>query len=369
MKTIIVNSGDDPFTNIKEISDVKILTIKPEEFSHGKVRNLGIAESQGNYVFFISDDVLFSSSHILYDMCEVFSNDEKIAAVSIRQIPKSDSDLMAIFSLNEHYKSLGISEDRIVYTDNFDKLDPIQKRSTAQIDDVCSCYKFDVISQYQFGKVKYAEDLEIGKRLIQDGYKISQLFSKGIIHSHKRPAFYYLKRHFVENYTLSNLLTYQKFDFKKHGILSFQDLSNHIFSLYNSINFSIDRLEKNNITDISQIFETLKKDTRKNFSLKIKVKKCDKSLAMLFEKFPQSTSTPNDYFLLEDFQSALNRFQIFLKSSYPNINGLESDFYDTLYKLFGVIVGDRLAGFSLALKEGIEDKQFEKIVPILEGGV
>jgi len=368
LKIVLVNSGNDPLQNLTKFTNLTILTIKPEEFSHGRVRNLGMKQSEGDYVFFISDDALPTSKHLFYDMCEIFSKDEKIAATFVRQIPKSDSDLMAIFSLKEYYQSLDLSEDRIVYTDNFSNLDPIQKRTTSQIDDVCSCYKLDILAKYQFGKVKYAEDLEIGSRLIQDGYKISQLFSKGIIHSHKRPALYYLKRHFVENQILSEILSYQKFDYKRQGISSFQDLVNHFWSLYSSINFSIEHLKENKILDISQIFGLLKKELSQNYSINANSKSSDESLEPLFQKFPKPTSTPKNHFLLDDYQNSLNHFQTFLKNTYPNISGMEIDFYDTLYKLFAVIIGDRLGSFSMEFKD-ISDKNLERIILTLEGGV
>ncbi|HUS51536.1 MAG TPA: CmcI family methyltransferase, partial [Candidatus Paceibacterota bacterium] len=110
LKIILVNSGTDPLQNLIQFTNITILKIKPEEFSHGKVRNLGMGQAQGDFIFFMSDDALLTSKHIFFDMCKVFSQDEKIAATSVRQIPKSDSDLMAIYSLNEYYQSLDLSE-------------------------------------------------------------------------------------------------------------------------------------------------------------------------------------------------------------------------------------------------------------------
>jgi len=299
-----------------------------------------------------------------------FQMTKKIAVVSARQIPRSDSDLMAIFSLDDYYQSLDLTQDRIISTENFDKLDPIQKRRTAQIDDVCSCYKQDIISKYQFGKVNYAEDLDIGTRLVKDGYKIAQLFSLGVIHSHRRPASYYLRRQLVESKILAPLLNYHSFDFKKHGISSSQDIMSHIFSLYNSLNYCIEQLRQEKSTKISQVFEILKKELPKHYSLKEKSSNSDPSLDKIFQQFKKPTKTTQNSFLLDDYQSSLNRFQIFLKRTYPNLSGLENDFYDTLYKLFAVICGDRLGGFALQTKnQKLEDDELDRITTLLERGV
>jgi hypothetical protein len=55
----------------------------------------------------------------------------------------------------------------------------------------------DVFMRYKF-RGNYAEDLDLGFRLIQDGHKMAFLSSTRIIHSHKRPASYYLKRLYVD---------------------------------------------------------------------------------------------------------------------------------------------------------------------------
>jgi len=211
--------------------------------------------------------------------------------------------------------------------------------------------------------------LDIGVRLIQDGYKISQLFSKGVIHSHKRPASYYLKRHFVETRILSNLLNYHTFDYKKRGILSVQDITDQIFSLYNSLNLTIQLLQKNNYLDISQIFNTMKKEIPINYSIKVETKNSNQSLDQIFQQFYLPQKLPHENFLLEDYLAALIRFENFLKNLYLNISGLDEDFYDTLYKLFAIIVGDRLGGFSLQTQNQTQDKELEKITILLESGI
>jgi hypothetical protein len=47
--------------------------------------------------------------------------------------------------------------------------------------------------------------LDLGLRLIKDGYEIAFLGSTRIIHSHNRPAYYYLKRGYVENVFLPRI--------------------------------------------------------------------------------------------------------------------------------------------------------------------
>src|SRR5262249_25076884 len=62
-----------------------------------------------------------------------------------------------------------------------------------------------VFMKYRF-RGNYAEDLDLGLRLIRDGYKLALLGSTRIIHSHNRPAYYHLKRGYVDNLAISKIL-------------------------------------------------------------------------------------------------------------------------------------------------------------------
>jgi hypothetical protein len=55
----------------------------------------------------------------------------------------------------------------------------------------------ELFERYRY-RGDYAEDLDLGIRLIKDGYRIAMLASVKVIHSHNRPPFYYLKRSFVD---------------------------------------------------------------------------------------------------------------------------------------------------------------------------
>ena len=56
--------------------------------------------------------------------------------------------------------------------------------------------------------------------------------------------------------------------------------------------------------------------------------------------------------------------------SFPNLQGLEVEFFETLYKIFGVIIGNRFGGFVLfSRKYNPESKDLDELENILESGV
>jgi len=83
-----------------------------------------------------------------------------------------------------------------------------------------------------FDKFKYfgdfAEDLDLGVRLIKAGYNIALISSERVIHSHNRPCGYYLKRATVDGNTLRRMFP----DFPSSQQTSDAIISGTIFAYY-----------------------------------------------------------------------------------------------------------------------------------------
>jgi hypothetical protein len=62
-----------------------------------------------------------------------------------------------------------------------------------------------IFNRYKF-RYEYAEDLDLGIRLIQDGHTLGLMGTTQVIHSHNRSAFYFLKRGFTEAISLKQIV-------------------------------------------------------------------------------------------------------------------------------------------------------------------
>jgi len=71
-------------------------------------------------------------------------------------------------------------------------------RANSGISDLAALFRLDTFRRYNYHN-GFAEDLELGKRLIKDGHRIGFLYSTRVLHSHNRPAFYFLKRGYVDS--------------------------------------------------------------------------------------------------------------------------------------------------------------------------
>lgn len=201
---IILDSGStDDTIKIAEDHGAKIISIKPEEFSHSAVRNRGAKEASGEYIVFTVQDAILLNEFTLYDMVSMLKESGAVAGTG-RQVPRADSDFFASWQISQYIHMISPEQKDIVVSVSPQKFAAMplgEKRSNCTIDDVLSIYKkseFDEIGGYdeQYG---YGEDLDMGKRLIEAGKKIVFLYSTGVVHSHNRPASYILKRYYTDS--------------------------------------------------------------------------------------------------------------------------------------------------------------------------
>lgn len=203
IEIVVVDSGsiDDTVSFASEYG-AKVVVIRPEDFTHSYSRNLGSDHTECNYLLFTTQDALPPSDTWLYELIKVhIAND--VAAVSCAESPRAHADLFYRVLAWNHYRFLEVDKyDRILSCPN--EINYVSLRKNGQLSDIACLIKKDIFQRYKY-RYNYGEDLDLGIRLIKDGYKIAFLSSIRIIHSHDRPAFYYLKRGYVDNVFLKNM--------------------------------------------------------------------------------------------------------------------------------------------------------------------
>jgi glycosyltransferase involved in cell wall biosynthesis len=201
IEIIVVDSGStDRTLEISRHHGAKIIEIAPEQFTHSFSRNLGAENATGEFLFFTVQDALIPSNTFFYHFLKVYKKNEVIA-VSCAEFPREDADLFYRALCWNHYEFLGVNgHDKIMSIPPVE--DFLTLRRNGQLSDLACFISKDVFMKYKY-RYDYAEDLDLGLRLIRDGYKLAFLSSIKIIHSHNRPAYYFLKRGFVDQLFLT----------------------------------------------------------------------------------------------------------------------------------------------------------------------
>ena len=199
IEIVIVDSGSrDETVAVARAAGCSIIEIPSKEFSHSYARNRGAEIATGDYLLFTVQDAYPTGDYWAYGMLRYLLDyeNQNLAAVSCSEYSRSDSDIISDFMIDTHYRFLGCHEtDRIGEYGNRD--DHISLHSAGQLSDLACLIPRRLFNDYRY-RGDYGEDLDLGIRLIKDGYRVAILSSIKVIHSHNRTPYYHLKRSFVD---------------------------------------------------------------------------------------------------------------------------------------------------------------------------
>jgi rhamnosyltransferase len=210
-EVLVVDSGStDGTPDVARRHPARVLPIARSEFSHGGTRNRGIAAARGEFVAMIVQDALPADESWLQGLVENLANDEKVAGVYSRQIPRPDCNPFTRYALENHFTNLPQRREQAIEDPaRFEALPPPKKFETVTFDDVSSCLRRSVWEKHPFEPLSFGEDIEWAKRVLEAGYKIVYDPKSAVIHSHNRSAFYEMKRTYVAHKLLGELLGFR----------------------------------------------------------------------------------------------------------------------------------------------------------------
>jgi len=202
---IIVDSGssDDTIDRISRY-DVKLYTIPPFDFGHGKTRNIASGYATGDYFVYLSADAIPAGKHWLKNLVNKLA-DEEVGATFGRQLPHEDAPVMERFFIMKNYPPT---------TDTYSISD---FNMNAFFSNVNSAIKRSVWNRIKFKEsLIISEDYDWAKSAQEAGYKIKYVPDAAVYHSHNYGLKQVFKRYFDSGASFSQMGL--KPDVLKNGI-------------------------------------------------------------------------------------------------------------------------------------------------------
>ena len=181
---------DDSFTAPLRAAGIAVFVshVTPEEFDHGRVRDMMARESDADIIVFMTDDAVPAGSRLIERLVSAF--DEDTGAVYARQLPDADCALL----------------ERMSRAFNYPKTS--RKKTAADLDELgiktyfCSnvCAAYDRKKYIELGGFTrhtiFNEDMIFAREIIENGYAVCYCADARVIHSHNYTLKQYFKRSF-----------------------------------------------------------------------------------------------------------------------------------------------------------------------------
>jgi rhamnosyltransferase len=209
---LVIDSGSTDgtcdFINKLMHPKIKLHTIEPESFGHGKTRNLGISMTTGEYAVLITHDATPASTEWLSELVSVAETNKNIAGVFGRHVaymnadPFTKNELDAHFSTFDSYSLMSLDDqDRYEVDTGYRQLLHFFSDNNALV-------RRSIWEKIPYPDVDFAEDQLWAKQIIEHGYIKAYAKNATVFHSHCYTLNERLRRSFDESYAFNRLFGY-----------------------------------------------------------------------------------------------------------------------------------------------------------------
>lgn len=205
---LVVDSGSTDGTPERcEAAGARVIRIAPEEFGHGRTRNLAIAACGGEYVALTVQDAAPADDHWLGALVDALSARPDAAGAYSRHVPRPDSEPLSRQAVRDWAASLGAGgAQEIADAAAFAALPFGERRRCCTFSNVSSIVRRSVWARWPFPEIPYAEDLAWAYEVMRAGHAIVYAPASVVVHSHDRPTWYEFRRAYVEGKVVGEVL-------------------------------------------------------------------------------------------------------------------------------------------------------------------
>ena len=197
---LVVDSGSTDGTVERcRAHNVRVISIPPKTFGHGRTRNLGISAGVGEYVVLVVQDAIPSNGHWLFSLVEALDADPAVAGAYSRQIPHMGAGFLAQrITRFWHDRQGGRVVQERGNPDAFSRAPMYEKQARCTFNNVSSIIRRSVWNKLPFRDIPFAEDLAWGYDVLTMGFKLVYEPASVVYHSHERLPWYEFRRAYVD---------------------------------------------------------------------------------------------------------------------------------------------------------------------------
>ena len=188
VELIVLDSGSrDGSREIARDAGAELIEVPPEEFGHGRTRNLGAQRSRGELIAFLTQDAIPAPGW-LDAVVEGFALTDRVGAVFGPHLPGSDTSPMIARELTEFFAGFAPNG-----------APALQRRGDpAFLSNVNACYLRECWERIRFADVDYAEDQAFGTRMLEEGWTKVYHPAAAVYHAHDYGPVEFMRRYFDE---------------------------------------------------------------------------------------------------------------------------------------------------------------------------
>jgi glycosyltransferase involved in cell wall biosynthesis len=188
VELLVIDSGSrDHSREIARAAGATVIEISPDDFGHGRTRNLGAERSSGELICFLTQDAVPEPGWVAAYR-EAFQLEERVGAAFGPHLAREDSSPMVARELAEFFG--GFSP----------KGGPVLHRSgdLTFLSNVNACYARSCWDEIHFPEIEYSEDQAFGRAMLEAGW--IKVFHPGaaVRHAHDYGPVTFMRRYFDE---------------------------------------------------------------------------------------------------------------------------------------------------------------------------
>jgi glycosyltransferase involved in cell wall biosynthesis/GT2 family glycosyltransferase len=188
VELVVIDSGSrDRSRELARAAGAQVIEIAPEEFGHGRTRNLGAERTSGDLIAFLTQDAVPVVGW-LDALRESFELAERVGAAYGPHLPLEDTSPMIARELTEFFAGFSPNGRPVVQHNG----DP------AFLSNVNACYARACWEQIRFPDVDYAEDQALGAALLEAGWAKVYNPRAAVYHAHDYTPLEFMRRYFDE---------------------------------------------------------------------------------------------------------------------------------------------------------------------------